>query len=379
MGAADFYVRIMTSSQKILILYASAGAGHKKAAEALADAAQSQGKDVVSRDIVDFMPSLTRWCYTKGYTLAITKFLWFWGLLYKAFDAPWLSLMNVRLRKFVNAIVCHKLIKYLKDEKPKVVISTHFLASEAVSYLKEKHPFKASLTTVVTDFGVHNFWIAPRTDLYCCASQESRQALLRRGIEDERIKVTGIPLHQKFRGYRDREEVCQKLNIKSDCFTVLIATGRFGAGPIEKALAMFKEDQIQFLVVCGHNAKLYNSLQSKNFAFVRLFGFVENMEELMAVSHLMLTKAGGLTVTEALNTGLPMIFFFLVPGQEMINAKILETAGAGSIVTSLKGLRETILRFRENAGYLASFKEKALSLAKPDSCQHILSWTNSPS
>ena len=359
-------------NKKVLILYATAGVGHKKAAEALLNAAKNKPYEVQSLDVVDFMPPLTRKLYSDGYLFLISKFVWLWGFLYFVSDTPWLSIFNVHMRRWIDTLTCRRLIRFIKNEKPDVVISVHFLASEIVSYAKQKFGLKTRLITVVTDFGVHNFWINPNTDLYCCASQATLQDLVDKGISPERIKITGIPVDEKFTKPIDKNLIRAEFGIDENKFTVLVITGGIGVGPIEEIVDLLK-DQAQILVVCGHNKNLQEKLAGKKYPGVRIFGFINYVEKLMSVSQLIVTKAGGLTVTESLTSGLPMVFFFLIPGQELINAKTISGEGAGLIARSPEDIREIILKFKNNPVLLAAYKDKVFSLARPGSSAQIIS------
>ena len=359
-------------NKKILILYATAGAGHKKAAEALLNAAKNKSYDLRSLDIIDFMPPLTKKLYSDGYLFLISKFARLWGFFYFVSDTPWLSIFNVHLRRWIDSITCCRLIEFIRKEEPEAVISVHFLASEIVSYAKQKFNLKTKLITVVTDFGVHNFWINPKTDLYCCASQATLEDLVNKGIPQERIKVTGIPVDEKFTKPLDKDLIRAEFGVDENKFTVLIITGGIGVGPIEEIVDLLK-DQIQLLVVCGNNKNLQEKLAQKKYPGVRVFGFINYVEKLMSVSQLIVTKAGGLTVTESLTSGLPMVFFFLIPGQELINAKTISGEGAGLIARSPEDIREIILKFKNNPDILSAYKDNVLSLARPGSSAQIIS------
>lgn len=358
--------------KKVLIFYATAGAGHKKAAEALAHAAKNKPYDVRPLDIIDFMPPLTKKLYSDGYLLLISKFPRLWGFFYFVSDTPWLSVLNVHLRRWIDAITCRRLIKFIKREEPDVVISAHFLASEIVSYAKQKFNLKTRLISVVTDFGVHNFWINPKTDLYCCASRATLQNLVDKGVPPDKIKVTGIPVDEKFTKPLDKGLIRAEFGIDEKKFTVLVITGGIGVGPIEEIVELI-EDQAQVLVVCGNNKDLQEKLAQKKLPGVRVFGFINYVEKLMGVSQVIVTKAGGLTVTESLTSGLPMVFFFLIPGQELINAKTISGEGAGLIAKSPEDIRQIILKFKNNPDILSACKDKALSLARPGSSLEIIS------
>jgi processive 1,2-diacylglycerol beta-glucosyltransferase len=359
--------------KKILVLYASAGSGHKKAAEGILAALKARGeKQVEIFDIIDFMPFLAKKMYREGYILTISRMTRLWGILYYLSDTPWLKLINVNLRKFINAITCFSLIRYLVKQRPDVIVSTQFLASELVSYAKEKAGLKSKLITVVTDFGVHNFWITSKTDIYCCASESTKKILIEKGIPDREIKITGIPLDEKFTKPMDRNALLSEFGLKKDLMTVLIATGGIGVGPIEEIVSLLQSD-FQVLVVCGNNKKLYQNLEQKKYPNVRLFGFVDYMQKLMKVADVLATKAGGLSVTEGLAMGLPLVFFYLIPGQEMINAQTLDSLGAGKIATKPSDIRDFIMSLKKNPELLQKYRKQCLSLAKPHSTQEVIS------
>lgn len=357
--------------KKILILYASAGSGHKKAAEAILRSVKARSLDAEALDVVSFMSPWVARLYTDGYTALISRFACVWGLLYFISDVPALKLFNVHMRRFLNAFLCPKLATYLLRMKPDLVISTQFLASEIVSYAKMKFALKTKLVTVITDFKVHNFWLSPNTDLYCCAHETTRDILIEKKIPMERIAVTGIPLDEKFLKACDTGILRQKFGLKSYLPTVLLVTGGIGAGPLEEIVGMLK-DEVQLLVVCGYNKALYERLRREPHENVKIFGFVDNMEELMRVSQLMITKAGGLSIAEGLAMGLPMLFFLIIPGQEAHNAKFVQREGAGLITRSLTEIKEMVLRFKAMPELLASFKTRTQLLAKPDSCRRII-------
>ncbi len=357
--------------KKIFILYATAGAGHKKAAEAIFRSIKDPETELKLLDIVTFMSPWNRRLYSDGYTFLISRLPWLWGFLYWASDTPWLRLLNRHLRRFSNARLCFPLLKFLCQERPDVVVSTQFLASEIASYAKQKAGLKSRLITVVTDFGVHDFWLSPETDIYCCASEMTADILRGKGVPAERVRVTGIPVDEKFNFSLSREQVLSELGLSPEKFTVLIATGGIGVGPIEEIAGSLK-DEAQLLIVCGHNESLRKRLEAKNHPQIRLFGFIDYMERLMAASDLMVTKAGGLSVTEALVKGLPMTFFFLIPGQETINARTLSAGRAGVIATTPREIASQVLKFKDARELAQEYKKNCLAFAKPHSCQEII-------
>ncbi|QAT17002.1 monogalactosyldiacylglycerol synthase [Candidatus Velamenicoccus archaeovorus] len=358
-------------SKKILILYATAGSGHKKAAEAIFHKAKSAYRNVHTADVVKYMPFLVRKLYSDGYTFVISHLPWLWAVMYRLSDSPRLSWINVGLRRFMDVMACRSFVRFLLDEDPDIIISTQFLASEIAAYAKIKKRLKARIITVVTDYGVHNFWVNPGTDLYCAAAPSTKDILMKKGISESQIVVTGIPLDEKFLHVDEAAAVRKKLEVKEGVFTVLVATGGIGIGPIAEIADRLKNDA-QLLVVCGHNKKLHQALTDMRHPHIKAFGFVDNMQELMRVSDVMVTKAGGLSVTEALNMELPMILFCLLPGQETINANTMQALGAGRIVSGLEAIEKEVLDFKKNEQKLYAFRANCRALARPASTVDIV-------
>ena len=225
---------------------------------------------------------------------------------------------------------------------------------------------------MVTDFGVHPFWVSAGTDLYIAASALTKDKLLNAGVQEERIKVSGIPFNPKFSKVHDRGLLAEKLGIDAKKFTVLVMTGSFGSGPLEE-IAESLCSVVQVLVVCANNKKLFNHLQEINFENVKVFGFVNNAEELMAVSDIIITKPGGLSITELLNMGLFPIFIAVIPGQEQENVKVLDAYGLGLRPKDILELQDFVFSLKNDPQKLESYKNNIAQLVQPQACQEIAS------
>lgn len=362
----------MNGHKKVLIVYATAGSGHKKAAEAILLEAKKIYPDARCVDMVDLMGPVMAKIYRDGYIFLIRRLPWLWGFLYFLSDTPALQLVNVTLRKTVNAFACRGFIALILKEAPDCIISTHFTASELVTHAKEKLGFKTKLITVITDYGVHNFWLSSGTDMYCCASAMTCQILVDKGVPSSSIKITGIPLDEKFLKVEGKEALRKEFGLEENLFTALVITGGIGAGPIEEIVELLKDDA-QLLVVCGFNKPLQIKLDNKKHPHVRAFGFVDYVQKLMRACDCIVTKAGGLTITEALAMERPMVFFFLIPGQEEINATTISKSEAGAIALSPKKIKEAVLALKNDSQTFSSFSRAAASLAKPHAAAEIVS------
>ncbi|MBF0384375.1 MAG: hypothetical protein HQL27_00750 [Candidatus Omnitrophica bacterium] len=353
---------------KILVIYASAGAGHQKAAEAIYEGIKKYtSHEARLVDVLDYTNSKN--LYKKSYFLMISKAPWLWAFFFGLIDIPWLQPLVRFVRRVYNSIIAVKLEKFLKAEQFDYILSTHFMPNEVASSLKAKGLIKSKVISCVTDFDVHKIWLGKAVDKYTVACEWTKEKLKSIGIDEKKIFVTGIPTNEKFAAKVDVSELKKKLGVRPDAFTALIATGSFGIGPIEEIIKALN-GEMQVVVVCGHNKGLYQTLSEQKYGDVVVFSLVDNMYELMSVADVMVTKPGGLSISEALVKQLPMIFFSPIPGQETNNIMVLKRYGIGfegsgieEIVSELKSLMNsrdkflTALKMTTNLSYPSAVKD----------------------
>lgn len=357
---------------KIIVTYASTGAGHLKAAEAIYGYLKERYSeiDVKLVDILDKAACFYRLGYYLGYNFLIrhAKFAWsicFWFTQFRLF-----RIFTRPVARALNYLNTKQFAGFLIAENPDFVISTHFLSSEIIAALKKSKKIKSKLITVITDFGVHPFWISKGTDYYVVASTFTANLLIKEGINAEKIKVFGIPVNSKFTKQYQRNILCQKLNLDASQFTLLVMTGSFGIGPIEAIVELLKENA-QILVVCANNKKLFSKLSNKNYPQVSTFGFVDNIHELMAVTDVIVTKPGGLSICELLSMELAPIFICAIPGQETLNIKALQDLGVGISANSAQEIKKIVLDFKSNPDKLRLIKEKIRQIKKPFAAEEL--------
>jgi processive 1,2-diacylglycerol beta-glucosyltransferase len=168
----------------------------------------------------------------------------------------------------------------------------------------------------------------------------------------------------------EKAALYSKLGLRQDKFTALITTGSFSIGPIEKIIDLLYKD-VQLLVVCAHNKRLYKNLKDKNYPGVSVFGFVDNVQELMAISDIIITKPGGLTISESLAMNLTPIFITAIPGQETENIKVLRSSGIGIYERNASKIKDIILDFKDHPDKLHSIKENIKKLKKPHATEEL--------
>lgn len=357
---------------KIIVVHASAGAGHSKAAEAVYNYLKKHRSEVKA-DIIDVLEKSNfffRFSYRWDYSFLIKQAPLLWGLGFWVTYSKPLRALTRFIASFLNRLNTRRFADFLIRENPDCIISTHFLPSEICAYLKINRKIKSKVVTVITDFGVHPFWISSGTDLYIVASEFSKQQLIDEGVSESIIKAFGIPVDSKFLSEFNKDELLAKFNLSQHKFTILIVTGSFGTGPIEEiAAALYREAQI--MVVCANNKRLFRDLSRKNYPGVRVFGFVDNIQELMAVADVIITKPGGLGISETLAMDLFPIFIAAIPGQETENIKVLAKYGLGINAPNLGSVKEAILDFRNHPEKLSGIKERVRKVKKPFAVRDI--------
>ncbi|MBF0511897.1 MAG: hypothetical protein HQL13_06175 [Candidatus Omnitrophica bacterium] len=357
---------------KILVIYATAGAGHKKAAEAVFNGIKTQGRfEVRLVDSLEYTNPFFKKMYPWGYTFLVTRLPWAWGLLFGLLDKPWTQPLVRGIRRIYNGCNTKPLERFLIDEQFDVVITTHFMSAEVSAYLKRQGKIKSKIICVVTDFDVHRIWVNQGIDLYTGACAFTKEKLVSLGVAEDKVFVTGIPTDSKFAQQPDKRVLKEKLGLKDGIFTVLIATGSFGMGPIEELIQLLQG--FQLIIVCGHNKELYERLKPLNKENVHIMGLVHNMDELMSVSDAMVTKPGGLSISEALVKKLPMLFFSAIPGQETNNIRVLSSYGAGRPHQSpLAEIAQIIRQWAQDPAQLEALRSSMNELSKPHAVAGII-------
>jgi processive 1,2-diacylglycerol beta-glucosyltransferase len=335
--------------KKVLIIYASAGDGHKKAAEAIYKSFLELEPDVlaVPIDALNYTTRFFKFFYKRTYIVLIKRFPWLWGFFYKVLNNRFFFLVAAPFRCIANASNSIKLKEFLLKEDFDIIVSTHFFASYVISRFKQKNRLSARLVSVVTDFKPHLFWIAKNTDIYIVASKSTRQGFIETGIQAEKIKVLGIPVRKQFACPESKQEARKKLGLSEDRLTILVMRGGLGVGPIKDILLNLRKLAMDYqaIAVCGHNKELCQDLES-TFAGtkqrIKIIGFSHNIGRLMSASDIIISKAGGITVSESMAIGLPLVCINPIPGQESANMEFLIEEKIGFKAKTLDDINKEI-------------------------------------
>ena len=366
---------------KILVTYASAGAGHERAAKAIVKALEKHNGQIEVKlvDVLDYSSSLFKKTYSAIYLFAIRYIPLIWGIAYLVLDSRPIYSFIAFLRRIINKLNSAKFIQLLYSFSPDLVISTHFYSSEVIACQRRKGKFKGRLISIITDFRVHSFWVTRGIDKFIVAAKNTKEELIERGVPREKIEVLGIPVDPIFARNEDKNSLIDKLNLRQKLFTILLTSGGFGVGPIEELVAELENipRSIQLIIVCGHNKQLYDNLINRKInknakIFYKIYGFSNNMHELMQVSDVIITKSGGLTSSECLAKDLPLIVIAPVPGQETRNCSVLVNGGAALKIDKPAQINKLITEFIDRTGIIKRMKENIRTLAKPNSASEIV-------
>lgn len=334
-------------------------------------------------DLLELTPRWLRYAYPRIYETFVRRFPHSWAMSYYALDAPVVFQVCQWWRRRWNWWMAAKFRRWLQRHPTDVVVSTHFFPADVCGAMKRAGRLQARLVVVITDLFPHRLWLAPEADAFVVASEPTREICRMRRIPDAKLHLLGIPIEAKFRQARDRAAVCRDLGLDPSRRTVLIASGGMGVGPIKEVVEELLANEaiercgMQLLVICGGNEALRRELQALadriSIMPVRVFGFVETMHECMQVSELLVTKAGGLTVMEALAVGLPMVFIGTIPGQEQLNAEYTISRGAAVQMDTPEDVAGTVFRlFKDSLGELEQMRARARSLSRPAAADAIV-------
>src|SRR5215813_8686826 len=365
---------------KVLLLSASAGAGHVRAAEAVEKAFKESGHGTEIRhiDVLNYTNKLFRHLYSKAYIELVNKMPEVPGWIYDKLDKPW---KNERRRLALDKLNTRPFVKLLREYQPDLVVCTHFLPAEIVSWLKAKERIVSRQAIVVTDFDVHAMWLCHHYEQYFVAIDEARAYLEALSIPASKITVSGIPIDPVFAQSKEKQEMRRKHGLDLDRTTILLSAGGFGVGSVQPMLRALMDVQhkAQIVAICGRNedlkkrvTKLAGFSSSDGRVIVKGVGYTTEMDEYMAAADLVVGKPGGLTTSEALVKGLVLVISNPIPGQEERNSDHLLEAGAAIRCNNLPTLAYKIDRLLADRARFDTMQRNARALGRPNAARDIV-------
>ena len=349
---------------RILVFSAGFGNGHFRAAEAVIEGIRIKEPyaKIIHLDFGDFLSKRFNTMAKNVYIEMIKHTPKLWGKFY--YKTSKLKPESM-IQRFLKQLGRSDFLKYIQAFAPDLIVCTYPTVSSILAQLRLEQILQVPVITEIKDYAVHSHWVNPGVDRYMVACEEVKESLVSWGIKAQCILVTGIPVSPKFEVEMDCQHIISKLGLNPNFPTFLVMGGAYGGLKSAKRICKTLADSVvpvQSIIVCGKDKKLYHSLgavieQSLN-PMVRL-GYVHNVEELMSVSNLIITKAGGLTVSEALTKHLPLVIYKAIPGQEEENAHFVQRIGAGYVAGTEEELGWLLSRFLSNPKEMEKMREKA--------------------
>jgi processive 1,2-diacylglycerol beta-glucosyltransferase len=362
-------------SKKIILAYASAGKGHETACKAIGEALKEKGftGQIEIIDTLKFMPPFVASLFSQGYLYVAAKLPWLWFAMYESkSDLAELKPPPPYQDAFWK-IILKRFGKYLKEQRPDYIISAYFTSSWAGGRYKLLHNPNCRVATVVTDYGVHPVWIAENQDRYFVATEEIKQEIAGldwfTGAKKDKIEVTGIPIEKKFGVAMNKKELIKKYQLDPERFTVLLLTAVYGRHHIEMVVDQLLtcKRSVQILLVAydgfDFSDKYKKALADKGIPY-RIYGKIPFMQELMTMADIAITKTGGLTSTECLMCGCPMLIYKPYPGQEERNAALFLECGAAGRIYQLGSLAYKVDKLANSPQVHAGMVKAAQELTK---------------
>jgi len=362
-------------SKRILIVSVKAGAGHVKAADALEEAFKNNKNCVVKNvELLEYAKTFVKYFYGKAVVDVAKNSPEIYGYFYKNYN---LLKEFIKPKFLIDNLYLQSFLEMVDDFKPDVIICTHYFPADILAYYRKQANKNYKITLIITDYEHHPAWLIKDIDLYCVAHEEIKKNLIYTNIPENQILVFGIPIGLQFSKPLNKEVLKRKYGLDNDELTLLISAGSFGISPVSEIIQKLSDikKHFQMIVICGHSQDQFlklNKLKQKELRIKKVFGFVNNMEELMAVSDLLITKPGGITVSESLAMALPMLLIKPIPGQEEANADYLLEHGVGQKAYNLDSLIYKTENLIQNKKELLKMSQKAKKISKPNASSDIV-------
>jgi len=358
---------------RTVVLSAKFGGGHKSTADALRNWWETN-IPTGTLQVVDYFDEFVSPVLTSAATIGYTQSVRLFPLGYRMFYQVTRDLKpQAPAQQWLNSIGRREVARYLQTNPADLFVAVHPTPAGALSHLRRTGELRSPVVTVITDYAVHSQWIHPGTDLYLVGSEGVRQGLLARGVAPDAIRVTGIPIRVNSGLLRQREALREKWELKPEMPCVLVMTG--AQGMMRRPWRLFHtiaSRPVQGFFLCGKDRALMARLKlwaDRSKAF-RIMPFVRIVPELMCVSDVLITKAGGLTVSEALAMELPMIIFHPIPGQEYSNRDYLVESGAALSAESIRELGQALDLLCRSPEKLQEMRAAIQRIRRPDAAAH---------
>lgn len=367
------------NKKKLIILYASIGGGHFKAAEGVKNFILDnyENYDVQMVDALKYTNKVVDQIIIKSYVNMAKYSPKMWGEIYKFSETQY---SPANFSNAVQMLLSNKLLALFKHEQPDCIVSTHPFITEMVASLKKREKFKVELNVIITDYASHKFWeLKPEfVDRYFVATQEMKAGLIYNGISEEKVFVTGIPVSPAFLKEYDKNEICKEFDLDPNLQTILLfGGGEYGLTNVKNFFdgLLNVKKAIQIVAIAGKNAKIQNmfkKISSKYDKKVLILGYTDKVPELMNIADVVISKPGGLTTTEILVSHVPFVIINPIPGQEEENARFLLNNGAAARLYNSEKSTPFFENFLNDTVRFSHMKAMQEEISRPNSTRDIV-------
>jgi processive 1,2-diacylglycerol beta-glucosyltransferase len=362
-------------TRRILFLYLTKHSGHFAAAVAIENAVHRLDGHLETMLLDSFShtnPVLSK-VTLKAYLAALKAAPEIWEWMY---DNPEFKERTKMIRGLLNRGNSRKLQRLLAEFRPDVIVCTQAFACGVIASWKRATGRQTpALVGVLTDFVAHRYWADDQVDLYIAPNEETKQTLVSQGVRPERVKVEGIPISDRFLRPVDKAAALKNLGLKADIPKILVMGGSLGLGPMKSVIRKLNKlpQPFDIIAVTGKNEELKERLMRRGVKLrhhTKIFGFVENVHELMEIAEVIVTKPGGITTAEALVRRLPMIIINPIPGQEAKNTEFLLSQGVAVEAEDANDVMLYVDEFLRNPEKLRRMRQAAAALGRPQAADH---------
>jgi len=355
---------------KVLILTVTAGQGHNRTANAIGDYLKKNNTEYLVIDALEYISPVLGETFNGAYLFSTKHVPSAYGNIYSLWEKRLSSGENSASNKTLS-LMWLRLKKFIKYYNPDAIICTHVVTAQMVTTMKNKPPVTIG---IITDFTVHPYWEDTQLDYYVVPSEFMKIPCIKKGIPSDKVLPFGIPISDKFKTSIKKEEACSLLGIENKK-TVLVMSGSMGFGNICSQVKRIDalDGDFQILCVCGNNPRAKKRIDKLGDTKHKIYTyeFVDNIEVMMDAADILVTKPGGLTVSEALAKKLPLVIINPIPGQEERNTEFLLNAGAGVYATKHFPLEVCLDMLISSEERLSNMKNMASMLAKPDAAADL--------
>ncbi len=354
---------------RVLILTITTGQGHNQVAKNLSKCLSDCKTETFAMDVFEYINPVLKEIVSRGYLMSTKRLPKVYGKAYRMAEKRDIENKETSVIKITSSIMARKLSKFVNDYMPDVIVCTHVFAAMLVSNIKKSLRDNIKSVGIVTDFTIHPYWEETELDYYITATDLLTNQAIKKGIDAHRVLPIGIPIDPKFAESIEKSEARRLLGIENKR-TVLVMSGSMGYGKLGRMIKNIDEAEVDFQIisVCGHNEKLKKQIDKMILRHkIYNYGFSDKVSLFMDAADCIVTKPGGLTTSEALAKGLPIIIANPIPGQEDRNVEFLLNNGAAVKVSPTYTVEEALYQIFTNNRRLDCMRQLVAILGKASS------------